>query len=59
MGFALPALFIGLMLGSVRREVAVPVALAAAIAALAVLTGHDRLAIPGGALACLSARWFR
>ena len=24
-----------------------------------VLTGHDRLAIPGGALACLSARWFR
>ena len=29
------------------------------IAALAVLTGHDRLAIPGGALACLSARWFR
>lgn len=59
MGFALPALFIGLMLGSIRREVAVPVALAAAIAALAVLTGHDKLAIPGGALACLSARWFR
>lgn len=59
MGFALPALFIGLMLGSVRRAVAVPVALAAGIAALAVLTGHDKLAIPGGALACLAARWFR
>ena len=33
--------------------------LLASVAALAVLTGHDRLAIPGGALACLSARWFR
>ena len=47
MGFALPALFIGLMLGAVRREVAVPVVLAAAIAALAVLSGHSQLAIPG------------
>lgn len=59
MGFALPALFIGLMLGAVRREVAVPVVLAAVIAALAVLSGHAQLAIPGGALACLTARWFR
>lgn len=59
MGFALPALFIGLMLGAVRREVAVPVALAAGIAGLAVLTGHDALAIPGGAAACLTARCFR
>lgn len=59
MSFALPALFIGLVLGSVRREVAVPVALAAAIATLAVLTGNEKLAIPGGALACVTARWFR
>lgn len=59
MGFALPALFIGLMLGALRRSVAGPAALAAAIAAVAVLTGHDKLAIPGGALACLTARWLR
>lgn len=59
MSFALPALFIALVLGSVRRQVAVPVALAAAIAATAVLTGHARLAIPLGALACLTARWVR
>lgn len=59
MAFALPALFIALVLGTLRRAVAGPVALAAAIAAGAVLTGHPSLAIPAGALACLTARWLR
>lgn len=56
MSFALPALFAALVLGSIRREVLLPMLLAAAAAVALILMGYPDLAIPAGAAMALTAR---
>ena len=56
MAFALPALFMALVIGSTRRAVLLPMALAAAAAAALIAFGQPDLAIPAGALMAFAAR---
>ncbi|MDO5605752.1 MAG: AzlC family ABC transporter permease [Paracoccus sp. (in: a-proteobacteria)] len=56
MGFALPALFMALVIGSVRRAVLLPMLMAAGVAAVLITVGQPDLAIPAGALMAFLAR---